>query len=152
MDDVAAGTPDMVGRMQRVGVQDGDFHHLPAGTVHALGAGVTVAEVQTPSDTTFRLYDWTDEYDRPPRRLQIVEALKALSLDPPAALSRDPMDGEAVRLLVDTPYYRLCEHPGTEQPMILRNVPESRILAMAVRSVGVWTCNASLWNWVQDRP
>ena len=139
----AAGTPTLADLLERVGVRPGEFHHLPAGTVHALGAGVTVAEVQTPSDTTFRLYDWTDEYDRPPRRLQIVEALKALSLDPPAALSRGPMDGEGVRLLVDTPYYWLCEHRGTEQPMILRKVPELRILAVAVGSVGVWTGNAS---------
>jgi len=40
------------------GVSAGDFHYLPAGTVHALGAGVVVAEVQTPSDTTYRVTDW----------------------------------------------------------------------------------------------
>src|SRR3712207_8694402 len=33
-------------------------HFLPSGTVHALGAGILVAEVQTPSDTTFRVYDF----------------------------------------------------------------------------------------------
>ena len=68
LDDIraAAGTPALAGLLQRVRVRRGEFHHLPAGTVHALGAGVTVAEVQTPSDTTFRLYDWTDEYRRPP--------------------------------------------------------------------------------------
>ncbi len=39
-------------------VAEGDFHYLPAGTVHALGAGVVIAEVQTPSDTTYRVTDW----------------------------------------------------------------------------------------------
>jgi mannose-6-phosphate isomerase len=39
-------------------VRAGDFHYLPAGTVHALGAGVVVAEVQTPSDITYRVTDW----------------------------------------------------------------------------------------------
>jgi mannose-6-phosphate isomerase len=39
-------------------VAAGDFHYLPAGTVHALGAGVVVAEVQTPSDITYRVTDW----------------------------------------------------------------------------------------------
>ena len=34
----------------------GCCHTLPSGTVHALGAGVLVAEIQTPSDTTFRVY------------------------------------------------------------------------------------------------
>jgi mannose-6-phosphate isomerase len=39
-------------------VAAGDFHYLPSGTVHALGAGVVIAEVQTPSDTTYRVTDW----------------------------------------------------------------------------------------------
>lgn len=39
-------------------LQAGDFHFLPAGTVHAVGAGLLVAEVQTPSDTTYRVTDW----------------------------------------------------------------------------------------------
>ncbi len=36
----------------------GDVIYIPAGTVHALGAGLLVAEIQQSSDTTFRLYDW----------------------------------------------------------------------------------------------
>jgi len=44
--------------VEHVEVRAGDFHYLPAGTVHALGAGVVVAEVQTPSDTTYRVTDW----------------------------------------------------------------------------------------------
>lgn len=61
----------------------GECHTLPSGTVHALGAGVLVAEVQTPSDTTFRLYDWTREYDRPVRELHIEQALACASFDEP---------------------------------------------------------------------
>lgn len=52
----------------------GDCHYLPSGTVHALGAGVLVAEVQTPSDTTFRLFDW----GRSGRALHIEEALRCI--------------------------------------------------------------------------
>jgi len=44
--------------VKRYDVAAGDFHYLPAGTVHALGAGVVVAEAQTPSDTTYRVTDW----------------------------------------------------------------------------------------------
>ena len=36
----------------------GDTYYLPSGTVHALGAGMLVAEVQTPSDTTYRVFDF----------------------------------------------------------------------------------------------
>ena len=46
------------GLVRQMEVKPGDFHYLPAGTVHALGAGVVVAEAQTPSDTTFRVTDW----------------------------------------------------------------------------------------------
>ena len=37
------------------GCHPGDCHYLPSGTCHALGAGILVAEIQTPSDTTFRV-------------------------------------------------------------------------------------------------
>jgi mannose-6-phosphate isomerase len=57
----------------------GDCHLLPSGTVHALGAGVLVAEVQTPSDTTFRVYDWAKEYGRAGRELHIEASLECIS-------------------------------------------------------------------------
>lgn len=42
----------------RIPVKPGQMYFLPSGTLHALGAGVLVAEIQTPSDITYRLYDW----------------------------------------------------------------------------------------------
>lgn len=48
----------MIDLLNAVLAVPGECHNLPSGTVHALGAGVLVAEVQTPSDTTYRLYDW----------------------------------------------------------------------------------------------
>lgn len=53
---VAEGT--LTEHLVAVPVSAGDVHHLPSGLCHALGAGTLVAEVQTPSDTTFRVYDW----------------------------------------------------------------------------------------------
>ncbi|MBL7221210.1 MAG: class I mannose-6-phosphate isomerase [Phycisphaerae bacterium] len=44
--------------VRRYDLAVGDFHYLPAGTVHAIGPGLVVAEVQTPSDTTYRVTDW----------------------------------------------------------------------------------------------
>ncbi len=64
-----------------VPARPGTLHHLPAGTVHAIGAGVVVAEVQTPSDTTFRLYDWARQVGRRPRELHVEEALAAIRWD-----------------------------------------------------------------------
>lgn len=64
----------------------GHCHTLPSGTVHALGAGVLVAEIQTPSDTTFRVYDWAKEYNRAGRELHIDQAVQCASFEhPPVA-------------------------------------------------------------------
>jgi mannose-6-phosphate isomerase len=51
-------------------VAAGDFFYLPAGTIHAIGAGVTLLEVQQNSDITYRLYD----YGRP-RELHLEDAV-----------------------------------------------------------------------------
>ncbi len=58
----------------------GHCHFLPSGTVHALGAGMLVAEVQTPSDTTLRLYDFNrvDPATGKPRQLHVDESLKCI--------------------------------------------------------------------------
>jgi mannose-6-phosphate isomerase len=57
--------------------QPGDCFFLPAGTVHALGGGVVLFEVQQNSDVTFRLYDWdrVDAKTGQPRQLHIEQAL-----------------------------------------------------------------------------
>lgn len=52
---------------------------IPAGTVHALGAGLVVAEIQQASDTTYRLFDWNRTGpDGQPRKLHVAEALEAI--------------------------------------------------------------------------
>lgn len=104
----AAGTPDLVGLLHRVPAEVGAIHHLPAGTIHAVGAGVLLAEVQTPSDTTFRLYDWSWELGRAPRQLHLREAVEALELAPADVLLPSGRDGDALPL--DAGHYRLERH------------------------------------------
>lgn len=59
-----------------VPVRSGDLVRLPAGTIHALGAGIRVLEVQRSADVTFRLYDWGR-----PRPVQLEHALAAAAAD-----------------------------------------------------------------------
>jgi mannose-6-phosphate isomerase len=57
----------------------GDCLFLPAGAVHALGAGLLVAEIQQSSDTTYRLFDWNRlGPDGRPRALHVEQALEAI--------------------------------------------------------------------------
>ena len=57
----------------------GDCIFIPAGTVHALGAGLLVAEIQQASDTTYRLFDWNRVgTDGQPRPLHVEQALDAI--------------------------------------------------------------------------
>ncbi len=53
---IAAGTVEAC--LHRIEPKRGDCVFIPAGTVHALGAGLVVAEIQQASNTTFRLFDW----------------------------------------------------------------------------------------------
>lgn len=60
-------------------VKPGDLVPVPPGTVHAIGAGVMLAEVQQPSDTTYRVYDWgRNGLDGVPRILHIHQALESI--------------------------------------------------------------------------
>ncbi|MBX3364742.1 MAG: class I mannose-6-phosphate isomerase [Phycisphaeraceae bacterium] len=89
----------------------GSCHTLPSGTIHALGAGVLVAEVQTPSDTTFRVYDWAREYGRTGRSLHIEESLACICYDQPPEATVCPPGGASCRL-AETPYFAIDERIG----------------------------------------
>ena len=65
--------------LNRVEVHPGDVFFIPAGTVHALGAGIEVVEVQQTSDVTYRLYDWNRVDDKGnPRELHTALAVDAI--------------------------------------------------------------------------
>ncbi|MGB7606667.1 MAG: type I phosphomannose isomerase catalytic subunit [Lutisporaceae bacterium] len=65
-----------------INVKKGDCIYIPAGTVHSLGKGIVVYEVQQPSDLTYRLYDWNrmDEKGHS-RELHIEKALSCIDFD-----------------------------------------------------------------------
>ncbi len=89
---------DVSGMLHSAPSAVGDLHTLPTGTIHALGAGTLVAEVQTPSDTTFRVYDWAREYGRSGRELHLEQAVQCILEGPPPATSRLGRSDDAGRL------------------------------------------------------
>ncbi|MCL2107701.1 MAG: mannose-6-phosphate isomerase [Oscillospiraceae bacterium] len=63
-------------------VEQGDFFYIPAGTLHAIGRGVLLAEVQQNSDTTYRVYDYNRLQDGQPRQLHVSQAKAVVDLEP----------------------------------------------------------------------
>ncbi|MCL2003773.1 MAG: class I mannose-6-phosphate isomerase [Oscillospiraceae bacterium] len=79
-------------------VRRGDVVFIPAGTIHAIGAGIVLAEVQQNSDLTYRVYDFNRVgADGKPRELHIEKALDVLRFLPssPAAPGSCILNGDA---------------------------------------------------------
>jgi mannose-6-phosphate isomerase len=130
-------------------VQAGDMHYLPSGTCHALGAGIVVAEVQTPSDTTFRVYDW----GRTGRELHVDQALQCIEFGPADTARHEPdtliqRDQTSVRTLVH------CEHFHVEQVKVAADttidVPvDQPHVWMVLQGAGRWQCECG--RFTEDR-
>lgn len=88
-------------------VQAGDYFYIPAGTVHAIGAGITLVEVQQYADITYRLYD----YGRP-RELHLDDGVAVSNAQPYADARSGRADGNA--MLVDGPHFRLVMLSGND--------------------------------------
>jgi len=74
--------------------QAGDIYWVPAGTVHAIGKGIRLLEIQQASGTTYRLWDWgrVDALTQRPRQLHIKEGLRSTRLWP-VTHDTDPLLG-----------------------------------------------------------
>ena len=66
--------------LNKVEVKSGDVFFIPAGTVHALGAGLEVVEVQQTSDVTYRIYDW-DRVDAEGKSRELHTSLAVDAID-----------------------------------------------------------------------
>lgn len=87
-------------------VRAGDFFYIPANTVHAIGGGCSIIEIQQNSDITYRLYD----YGRP-RELHLEQAVAVAKGEPHDARYRRHVPAGDVTL-VDGPYFRLDQVEG----------------------------------------
>ncbi len=89
------------GILRKVPVRPGECYYLPSGTPHALGEGVLVAEIQTPSDVTYRTYDWNrvDPTTGQPRELHLDAALECIDFDsaPPPPIQKLPSSSDQAR-------------------------------------------------------
>lgn len=103
--------------LNRFVTKDGDFFFMPARTIHALGKGCLLFEVQQSCDCTFRVYDWGRlGLDGKPRELHVEESLKTIQFDAaeagPVASNSVEIDGVERSVLADCPYFTLEELRG----------------------------------------
>ncbi|MEP6841411.1 MAG: class I mannose-6-phosphate isomerase [Bradyrhizobium sp.] len=85
-------------------VRGGDVIFVPAGTIHAIGAGIVLAEIQQQSDATFRLFDYGRQ-----RELHIDNAVVA-AMAGPAERQSSPMQFDAARKAVAVNPHFVLEH------------------------------------------
>lgn len=121
-------------------VQAGDFFYVPAGTVHAIGEGVSLIEIQQQSDVTYRLYD----YGRP-RDLHLEDGLAVARRGAyPDALGTRVAAGES-RTLVTGPHFTLLHLAGSGpvQPLAGRDrwaVPLAGAIGVRGETAGPGDC------------
>jgi mannose-6-phosphate isomerase len=91
---------EIEGLMDWKTVSAGDYFYIPAGTIHAIGAGISLVEVQQYADITYRLYDYGRD-----RELHLDDGVAVSSATPYA----DPRSGHAGTgtQLVDGPHFEL---------------------------------------------
>lgn len=87
--------------------QKGDVYYIPAGRIHAIGAGITLLEIQQTSDVTYRVYDWDRKDEKGQYRdlhteqaLQVLDFKKYDSYKTPYALKQNQPSE-----LVKSPYF-----------------------------------------------
>ncbi|HEV7435106.1 MAG TPA: class I mannose-6-phosphate isomerase [Pseudorhizobium sp.] len=103
-------------------VKPGDCYFIPAGTVHAIGAGITLVEIQQNADVTYRLYD----YGRP-RELHLDEGVEVSRLTPYKHVLVEAPLGSETRLIADSaaPFSLDLVHWNQDQSV---SVPDGKLL------------------------
>ncbi len=97
-----------------VPVEPGDFFYAPSGTVHAIGAGLTIIEIQQNSETTYRLYDYGSD-----RELHLEDGVAVADLDPYRPIASPGPAEEGRKILVEGPKFVLERWSGGDRPVAL---------------------------------
>ncbi|WP_414655300.1 type I phosphomannose isomerase catalytic subunit [Flavobacterium sp. UBA7663] len=97
---------NLVALLNESPVKKGDVFFLETGTIHAIGAGVVVAEIQQTSDVTYRIYDW-DRVDAKGqgRELHTELALDAINYNATDSKITYKEEANQSTLVVDCPYF-----------------------------------------------
>lgn len=101
---IATGTLPQILNFEEV--NEGDYFFIPAGLVHTIGAGIVLAEIQQPSDVTYRLFDWNRTNDKNgARELHTELAEEAINFNLKGRKGSVPEVGECIHNLADSEHF-----------------------------------------------
>jgi mannose-6-phosphate isomerase len=119
----------VVDLLEKHSVQKGDVFFLETGTVHAIGAGTLIAEIQQTSDITYRIYDF-DRRDAQGnlRELHTDLALDAINYQRTAAKMNYSQEIDSSNVMVDCPYFTTSFIPLTTAVTVNQSMTSFTVL------------------------
>lgn len=119
-------------------VKKGEIFQIPAGRVHAIGAGIVLAEIQQASDITYRVYDWNrKDKQGKGRELHNELALDAIDFNIPEHFETSYRIKENMYVpIVDTTYFKIQILELTTKKAIATTSKDSFIIYMCVAGKG----------------
>lgn len=113
---------NIVSLLNEIPVKKGDVFLLETGTIHAIGAGIVIAEIQQTSDITYRIYDW-DRVDAngKGRELHTELALDAINYNTTDAKKEYSAQENKSTSIVDCPYFKTNIIPLNGETVIDKN-------------------------------
>ena len=124
--------------LARYEVHDGDVFFIPAGRIHAIGAGTFLTEIQQTSDITYRIYDYKrKDKDGHYRELHTKEAAESIDFMvlPNYRAGYEPKKNEGVEL-VECPYFTTSVYDLTEPMTLDYSELDSFVILIAVEGEG----------------
>lgn len=129
--------------LARYEVHEGDVFFIPAGRIHAIGAGCFVAEIQQTSDVTYRIYDFKRK-DKNGNYRELHTQLASESIDytvqPNYRTEYEPRKNEGVQVIT-CPYFTTAVYDLTEPMTLDYSELDSFVILIAVKGEGRLICN-----------
>jgi len=129
--------------LARYEVREGDVFFIPAGRIHAIGAGCFVAEIQQTSDVTYRIYDFKrKDKNGNYRELHTKEAAESINYTvlPNYRAEYEPKKNEGIQVAT-CPYFTTTVYDLTEPMTIDYSDLDSFVILIAVKGEGRLICD-----------
>ena len=111
--------------LNAIEVKAGEFYFVPAGALHAIGAGIVLAEIQQSSDTTYRVFDWNRVgLDGKPRQLHVKQALSSIRPHLRGRIESDPPFSNRPGVRCEFFSFELIDSPCAEPIQLERGRPQ----------------------------